>query len=63
MSKNVLVVTTVPADDQRLREAINHYQQDPPPIAIEEFTELGAGFAIKNPNVKSSCGCGSSHQF
>ncbi len=24
---------------------------------------MGAGFAIKNPNVKSSCGCGSSHQF
>src|SRR5260370_27509880 len=24
---------------------------------------LGAGFAIKNPNVKSSCGCGSSHPF
>ena len=24
---------------------------------------LGAGFGIKNPNVKSSCGCGSSHQF
>ncbi len=24
---------------------------------------LGAGFAIKNPNVKSSCSCGSSHQF
>jgi len=24
---------------------------------------LGAGFAIKNPNVKSSCGCGTSHQF
>jgi len=24
---------------------------------------LGAGFAIKNPNVKSSCGCGVSHQF
>ena len=24
---------------------------------------LVAGFAIKNPNVKSSCGCGSSHQF
>ena len=24
---------------------------------------LGAGFAIKNPNVKSSCGCGHSHQF
>ena len=24
---------------------------------------LGAGFAIKNPNVKSSCGSGSSHQF
>jgi Fe-S cluster assembly iron-binding protein IscA len=24
---------------------------------------VGAGFAIKNPNVKSSCGCGSSHQF
>jgi glutamate dehydrogenase len=27
------------AMQQRLREAINHYQQDPPPIAIEEFTE------------------------
>ena len=24
---------------------------------------LGAGFAIKNPNVKSSCWCGQSHQF
>ncbi len=24
---------------------------------------LGTGFAIKNPNVKSSCGCGQSHQF
>jgi iron-sulfur cluster insertion protein len=24
---------------------------------------MGAGFAIKNPNVKSSCGCGESHQF
>ena len=24
---------------------------------------MGAGFAIKNPNVKSSCGCGSSQQF
>ena len=24
---------------------------------------MGAGFAIKNPNVQSSCGCGSSHQF
>ncbi|HLC41965.1 MAG TPA: iron-sulfur cluster assembly accessory protein [Methylomirabilota bacterium] len=24
---------------------------------------MSAGFAIKNPNVKSSCGCGQSHQF
>ena len=24
---------------------------------------MGAGFAINNPNLKSSCGCGSSHQF
>jgi iron-sulfur cluster assembly accessory protein len=24
---------------------------------------MGAGFAIKNPNVKSSCGCGQSHRF
>ncbi len=24
---------------------------------------LGAGFAIKNPNVQSSCGCGQSHRF
>lgn len=24
---------------------------------------LGSGFAINNPNVKSSCGCGQSHRF
>jgi iron-sulfur cluster assembly accessory protein len=24
---------------------------------------MQAGFAIKNPNVKSSCGCGQSHRF
>ncbi len=24
---------------------------------------MGAGFAVKNPNVKSSCGCGQSHRF
>ena len=24
---------------------------------------MGAGFAINNPNVKSSCGCGQSHRF
>jgi iron-sulfur cluster insertion protein len=24
---------------------------------------LGAGFSVKNPNVKSSCGCGQSHRF
>src|SRR5262249_4164682 len=24
---------------------------------------LGAGFAINNPNVKSSCGCGHPHEF
>jgi len=24
---------------------------------------MGAGFAVNNPNVKASCGCGSSHQF
>ena len=24
---------------------------------------MGAGFAVKNPNVKSSCGCGQSHKF
>lgn len=24
---------------------------------------MGAGFAITNPNVTSSCGCGQSHQF
>jgi iron-sulfur cluster assembly accessory protein len=32
-------------------------------IDYVDNTMLGAGFAIKNPNVKSSCGCGSSHQF
>ena len=24
---------------------------------------LGSGFAVNNPNVKSSCGCGQSHRF
>ena len=32
-------------------------------IDYVDYNMLGAGFAIKNPNVKSSCGCGSSHQF
>ena len=32
-------------------------------IDFVENSMLGAGFAIKNPNVKSSCGCGQSHQF
>jgi iron-sulfur cluster insertion protein len=26
-------------------------------------TEMAAGFKIENPNVKSTCGCGSSHAF
>src|SRR3990172_7348777 len=32
-------------------------------IDYVENNMMGAGFAIKNPNVKSSCGCGSSHPF
>ena len=32
-------------------------------IDYVENNMMGAGFAIKNPNVKSSCGCGASHQF
>ncbi len=32
-------------------------------IDFVEDNMLGAGFAVKNPNVKSSCGCGQSHQF
>jgi len=32
-------------------------------IDFVENSMMGAGFAIKNPNVKSSCGCGQSHQF
>jgi iron-sulfur cluster insertion protein len=32
-------------------------------IDYVENNMLGAGFAINNPNVKSSCGCGASHQF
>ena len=32
-------------------------------IDFVENEMLGAGFAIKNPNVKSSCGCGQSHRF
>jgi iron-sulfur cluster insertion protein len=32
-------------------------------IDYVDNTMLGAGFAINNPNVKSTCGCGSSHQF
>ena len=32
-------------------------------IDYVENNMMGAGFAIKNPNVKSSCGCGHSHRF
>jgi iron-sulfur cluster assembly accessory protein len=32
-------------------------------IDYVDSNPLGAGFAIRNPNVKSSCGCGTSHQF
>jgi iron-sulfur cluster assembly accessory protein len=32
-------------------------------IDYVENNMLGAGFAVKNPNVKSSCGCGQSHRF
>jgi len=32
-------------------------------IDFVDNSMMGAGFAIKNPNVKSSCGCGQSHQF
>ena len=32
-------------------------------IDYVENNMLGAGFAIKNPNVQSSCGCGQSHRF
>jgi iron-sulfur cluster insertion protein len=32
-------------------------------VDFVENDMLGAGFSIKNPNVKSSCGCGQSHKF
>ena len=32
-------------------------------IDYVENNMMGAGFAINNPNVKSSCGCGQSHRF
>jgi len=32
-------------------------------IDFVENQMLGAGFAIRNPNVKSTCGRGQSHQF
>ena len=32
-------------------------------IDFVDNSMIGAGFEIKNPNVKSSCGCGQSHQF
>ncbi len=32
-------------------------------IDFVENDMMGAGFAVKNPNVKSSCGCGQSHKF
>src|SRR5258705_13140079 len=32
-------------------------------IDYVENNMMGAGFAIKNPNVKSSCGCGQTHRF
>ncbi|MGH8649717.1 MAG: HesB/IscA family protein, partial [Burkholderiales bacterium] len=32
-------------------------------IDFADSSMMGAGFEIKNPNAKSSCGCGQSHQF
>ena len=32
-------------------------------IDFVDSNMMGAGFAVKNPNVKSSCGCGQSHRF
>lgn len=32
-------------------------------IDFVDNSMMGAGFAIKNPNVTSSCGCGQSHRF
>ena len=32
-------------------------------IDFVEHDVMGAGFAVNNPNVKSSCGCGQSHQL
>jgi iron-sulfur cluster assembly accessory protein len=32
-------------------------------IDFVENNMMGAGFAVNNPNVKSSCGCGQSHRF
>ncbi|MFQ5830409.1 MAG: iron-sulfur cluster insertion protein ErpA [Candidatus Methylomirabilia bacterium] len=32
-------------------------------IDFMENNMMGAGFAIKNPNAKATCGCGQSHQF
>ena len=32
-------------------------------IDFVDNSMMGAGFEIKNPNAKSSCGCGQSHQF
>jgi iron-sulfur cluster insertion protein len=32
-------------------------------VDFVENDMLGAGFSVRNPNVKSSCGCGQSHKF
>ena len=62
----------VPAEDDNVVESngVKVYvdKRSAPYIAGSEIdyvdnNMLGAGFAINNPNVKSSCGCGSSHQF
>jgi iron-sulfur cluster assembly protein len=60
---------TVRADDKVFENKGARVLVDPKSIlyvsgSILEYSEglMGSGFQIKNPNVKSSCGCGSSFQ-
>lgn len=50
---NGFTVLIDPQSAPFLKDSEIDYREDP----------AGAGFKIRNPNVKSSCGCGQSNQF
>src|ERR1700745_1134838 len=51
------------ADHNALHDKHSAPYREGSEIDFVDNNMMGAGFAIKNPNVKSSCGCGQSHRF